>query len=121
MTTSRRYLTGLAAVALAGAVAAGVAGPRLREEITVGVVGGLLMQAPLGWWTLRSIGTERFQLVWVGGMVIRLVLVAFAALILAPVYRWDSGAMLLTLVATVLLLLLVEAVTAVREHSRDKP
>ena len=97
-----------------------MAKPSLREEIGAGVLGGLLVQAPLGWWTLRSIGTEKFQLVWVGGMVIRLGVVAFAALVLAPEYRWQSGAMLLSLVATLLVLLLVEAVTAVREHSWGK-
>jgi hypothetical protein len=107
-------------VALAGVILVGLVGRPFREEITAGVVGGLLLQAPLGWWTLRSIGTEKFQLVWVGGMIIRLLVVAFAALVLAPIYRWQTGAMLLTLVATVLLLLLVEAVTAVREHSRGK-
>jgi hypothetical protein len=53
-------------------------------------------------------------------MIIRMVVVALAALVLARVYRWDAGALLLTLVVTLLALLLVEAVTAVREHSRLK-
>jgi hypothetical protein len=120
VTASRSYVVGLAAVAVVGAVVASLARPSLREEIAIGVLGGLLVQAPLGWWTLRSIGTEKFQLVWVGGMMIRLALVAFAALVLAPEYRWQTGAMLLSLVATLLVLLLVEAMTAVREHSWDK-
>jgi hypothetical protein len=117
---ARRYMTGLVAVAVLGAVVVVLAGPSFRTEIAVGVLGGLLLQAPLGWWTLRSIGTERFQLVWVGGMVIRLAVVAVAALVLAPAYRWQTGALLLALVGTLLVLLLVEAATAVREHSRDK-
>ncbi len=119
MSTARRYATGLAAVAVLGAMIVVLAEPSLRTEIAIGVVGGLLVQAPLGWWTLRSIGTERFQLVWVGGMVIRLAAVAIAALVLAPEYRWQTGALLLALVGTLLVLLLVEAATAVREHSRD--
>jgi hypothetical protein len=81
---------------------------------------GLLVQAPLGWWTLRSIGTEKFQLVWVGGMIFRLALVGLAAVVLAREYRWDAGVLLMALVATLLALLLVEAMTAVREHSRSK-
>ena len=105
---------------LVGAVAAVVAPPGSREEVGAGVLMALLVQAPLGWWTLRSIGTEKFQLVWVGGMIIRMVVIALAALVLARVYRWDAGSLLLTLVATLLALLLVEAVTAVREHSRVK-
>src|SRR5919106_1987111 len=112
---------GLAAVAVLGAVVAALAGPAFRTEIIIGVLGGLLVQAPLGWWTLSSIGTERFQLVWVGGMVIRLAVVAFAALVLAPEYRWQTGAMLLALVGTLLVLLFVEAATAVRGHPRDSP
>jgi hypothetical protein len=120
VTASRQYVIGLLAVAVLGAFVMVFAPPRFRQEIAAGVVAGLLVQAPLGWWTLRSIGTERFQFAWVGGMLIRLLIVAAAALILAPVYRWDSGSMLLTLVVTLLALLLVEAVTAVRKHSRDK-
>jgi hypothetical protein len=113
-------VVGLVAVGVVGALVVMVAPARLRQEIAAGVVAGLLIQAPLGWWTLRSIGTGKFQIVWVSGMVIRLVIVAFAALILAPVYRWDAGALLLTLVATLLAALLVEAATAVWKHSRDK-
>ena len=76
MTALRRYLMGLAAVGIPGIVATRLARPALRDEIAAGVVIGLLVQAPLGWWTLRSIGTGRFQLVWVGGMVLRLALMA---------------------------------------------
>jgi hypothetical protein len=120
MTVAHRYLAGLMAAGLLGALAVLLARPSLRGEIGAGVLAGLLVQAPLGWWTLRSIGTERFQLVWMGGMVFRLAVVGFAALVLAPLYGWDSGAMLLALVATLMVLLMVEAGTAVREHSRAK-
>lgn len=120
MTASRSYASGLLAVAVLGAIVAALSPASLRLEIAIGVFGGMLIQAPLGWWTLRSIGSEKFQLVWLSGMAIRLVIVAFAALVLAPVYRWQSGAILLALVATLLVLLMVEAVTAVREHSRGK-
>jgi hypothetical protein len=40
--------------------------------------------------------------------------------VLAPAYRWDAGALLLALVATLLVLLLIEAMTAVRKHTWDK-
>jgi hypothetical protein len=120
MTALRRYLIGLAAVGVLGIVATRLARPALREEIAAGVVIGLLLQAPLGWWTLRSIGTEKFQLVWVGGMVLRLVLIGVAAVALSGQHRWEAGAFLMTLVATLVILLLVEAVTAAQEHSRSK-
>jgi heme A synthase len=120
MTVAHRYLAGLIGAGLLGALVIAMANPPLREEIGAGVLAGLLVQTPLGWWTLRSIGTERFQLVWLGGMVIRFAIVALAALVLAPLYGWDTGAMLLSLVATLMVLLMVEAITAVREHSRAK-
>lgn len=120
MTALRRYLVGLAAAGVLGIVATRVARPSLREEIAAGVVIGLLVQAPLGWWTLRSIGSEKFQLVWVGGMLLRLALVGVAAVALSKQYRWEAGAFLMALVATLLILLLVEAITAAQEHSRSK-
>ena len=120
MSGRRRYFLGLLVVGLLGALAALIAPTSSREEVGAGVLLALLVQAPLGWWTLRSIGTETFQLAWVGGMIIRLGVVALAAVGLARVYHWDASALLLTLVATLLALLLVEAATAVREHSRLK-
>ncbi|HET6836979.1 MAG TPA: hypothetical protein VFH24_02990 [Gemmatimonadales bacterium] len=120
MTALRRYLVGLAATGVLGIVGTRLNRPSLREEIAAGAVIGLLVQAPLGWWTLRSIGTERFQWVWVGGMVLRLALVGLAALVLSRQDPWETGAFLMALVVTLLVLLLVEAVTAAQEHSRSK-
>jgi hypothetical protein len=81
-----------------------------------GVLLGLLIQVPLAWLTLRSIGTERFQLIWVGGMLIRLATVAIAGLVLVPELGWRMAPTLGALVATILALLLVEAVAAARAH-----
>lgn len=120
MTAFSRYIAGLAAVGVVAAGVASLASLSVRDEIATGVLAGFLVQAPLGWWTLSTIGTEKFQLVWLGGMVIRLVMIGFAALVLAAEFRFEAGALLLALVATLLLLLLVEAVTAVGEHSRAK-
>jgi hypothetical protein len=120
VTAGKRYLLGLALVGLIGAVVAGMLGAELRPEVAFGVLIGLLVQAPLGWWTIRSLGTGRFQLVWVLGMVIRLSVVAIAGLVLAPEYGWHTVAILAALVATLLVLLLVEALTALREQSGMK-
>jgi heme A synthase len=118
VTTGKRYVLGLVAVGVIGAALAWVLGPELREEVAFGVLIGLLVQAPLGWWTVRSLGTERFQLIWMVGMVIRLAVVAIAGLVLAPAYGWHTVAIVAALVATLLVLLLVEAMTALREQSR---
>jgi hypothetical protein len=120
MTTGKRYLLGFAAAGLLGAVICLAVEPDLRREVVWGVVIGLLVQAPLGWWTLRSIGTGRFQLVWVTGMVIRLALIAITGLVLIPALGWRMAPALGALVATVLGLLLVEVVTASWEHSGIK-
>lgn len=120
MTPGKRYLLGLAAVGVIGLALTWLLGPGRRNEVAYGVLVGLLIQAPLGWWTIRSIGTERFQLVWVAGMLVRLIAVGITGLVLAPEYGWNTGATLAALVLTLLVLLLVEVLTAVREQSSIK-
>jgi hypothetical protein len=86
-------------------------------ETAWGVLLGVLIQAPLTWLTLRSIGTERFQLIWVSGMLIRLAALGLAGLILVPAFDWRMGPTLGALLGTLLALLLVEVVAAARAHS----
>ena len=90
------------------------------SETAWGVLLGVVIQAPLTWLTLRSIGTERFQLIWVSGMLIRLAALAFAGLILVPALNWRMGPALGSLLGTLLALLLVEVVAAARAHSGIK-
>ena len=63
--------------------------PGIRNELAGGMAVGFLVQAPLGWWHVRTLGTGRFQLVWGAGMLIRLLSVGVTALILVPVFRWQ--------------------------------
>ena len=120
MTAGGRYVSGLLAVAAIGLAAVFAVSPDIRREVASGIGLGLLVQAPLGWWTVRSVGTERFQLVWVLGMVTRLVMVAVAGLILVPELRWEMIATLAALVATMLVLLVVEVVTILGKNSEIK-
>jgi heme A synthase len=120
MTAGGRYLCGLLVVATIGLAAVFAVSPDIRREVASGIGLGLLVQAPLGWWTVRSVGTERFQLVWVLGMVTRLVMVAVAGLILVPELRWEMVATLAALVATMLVLLVVEVVTVLGKNSEIK-
>jgi heme A synthase len=115
-----RYLSGLLAVMAIGLVAVFAVPPGIRREVAAGIAVGLLVQAPLGWWTVRSIGTERFQLVWVLGMVLRLAVVAIAGLILVPELRWEMVPSLGALVATMLVLLVVEVLTVLGKNSEIK-
>ena len=114
-----RYLVGAALVAGAGAGIILMLSPAIRTQAAWGGAIAMALQAPLGWWALRSIGTSRFQLVWTLGMLVRLAVVGVTGLILVPALGWDVAPVLGALVATLLLLLLVEAVTAAREHSSD--
>jgi hypothetical protein len=50
-------------------------------------------------------------------MIVRLAVVVIAGLVLAPEYGWHTVATLAALVATLLVLLLVEAITALRQQS----
>jgi heme A synthase len=117
---SKRYLLGFGLVVGCGFGLAGVADPAIRQDMAWGILLGLLLQAPLGWWTVRTLGTDRFQLVWVVGMLTRLALVAITGLILVPAFGWRLMPVLGALVGTLLLLLLVEIVTALREQSGVK-
>jgi heme A synthase len=120
MTAGRRYLSGLLLVVVIGLVVVFTVSPEIGREVAWGIGIAVLVQAPLGWWTVRSVGTERFQLVWVLGMVIRLAVVAIAGLILVPELRWELVATMAALVATMLVLLVVEVVAVLGKNSAIK-
>jgi heme A synthase len=115
-----RYTGGLLVVAIIGLATVFTVSPAIRREVAWGIGIALLVQAPLGWWTVASIGTDRFQLVWVLGMVIRLALVAVAGLYLVPALRWELVATLAALVATMLVLLVVEVVAVLGNNPRSR-
>ncbi len=120
MTAGERYLSGLAIVTTVGAAVVGLSSSASRVELAWGMGLGLLVQAPLGWYTIRSVGTERFQLVWVLGMMIRLAIVALAGLVLVPALHWQLVPALAGLVVAILVLLVVEVLTVMRQHSGIK-
>ena len=119
MTLAPRYLLGVAAVGLAGLGLAAAVPDDIRAEVGWGAATGLVLQAPLGWWALRSLGTPEFMLSWGLGMLVRFTVVLLAGLTVPPAIGRSAGPMLGTMVAVLLALLLVEGVTAVREHSRE--
>lgn len=119
MTLPGRYAAGVTVVAVLGLVALALAPDTARAGIGWGLVVGLLLQAPLGWWTLRALGTERFLTVWGLGMLVRFGVVAVAAFALMPGPAWLAEPMLVTMVGTLIALLMVEGVVAMLEHSRD--
>lgn len=119
MSLGRTYLAGVGLVAAGGAVGVAAAPAELRVAIGWGVGTGLALQAPLGWITLRAIGSDRFMVVWGLGMLTRLGVVAIAGLVLLPVLGVFAGPMLGSMVVVLVALLLVEGVAAMGEHSRE--
>jgi hypothetical protein len=119
MTRGGRYLAAVGGVAAGAVVLAGLvpAGDRAAAWWGVGV--GLVLQTPLGWWAVQSIGTERFLAVWALGMLVRLTVVFIAGLVVLPVLGPRAEAMLGAMVGVLVALLAVEGATAFREHSRE--
>ncbi len=113
------YLAGVAVVAAGGAVLTAAIPATDRGAAAWGVVAGLVLQTPLGWWAIRSIGTDRFMAIWAVGMLVRLTSVAVAGVVVLPVLGRRAGAMLGAMVGVLVALLLVEGFTALREHSRE--
>lgn len=119
MTRGGRYLAAVGGVA-AGAVALSGLAPAVdRTAAWWGIGVGLVLQIPLGWWAIQSIGTERFLAIWVLGMLVRLTVVVIAAMVVLPVLGPRAEAMLGAMVGVLVALLAVEGVTAFREHSRE--
>lgn len=119
MTLGRRYLLGVGLVAAGGGLLVAAVPTGMRGEVLWGVVTGLVLQAPLGWLALRSLGTEHFVLSWGLGTLVRFTAVGIAGLVIVPALGGEAGPMLGSMVAVLVALLLVEGVTAMREHSRE--
>lgn len=119
MTLAFRYLLGVLATLGGGAVLAWSVDPNHRTGALWGVFAGMVLQAPLGWITLRAIGSDRFMLVWGVGMLVRLAAVGIAALILVPALGKQAAPMLVSMVGVLAALLVLEGVVAMREHSGD--
>ena len=120
MTLGGSYLAGVGLVAAAAAAAVAAVPADVRAEVGWGAAVGLVLQAPLGWWALRTIGTERFMVVWVVGVLVRFTVVGIAGLVTLPVLGARAGPMLGSMVCVLVALLLIEGATALREHSREE-
>ena len=119
MTLAGRYLAGVGIVAAAGLGVMAVLPAGCRPGMARGMIAGLLLQAPLGWWTLRAIGTERFLTLWGLGILVRLSVLAIAAFATIPALGDAAAQMLVTMVGVLVALLLVEGVVAMRQPSRE--
>ena len=120
MTLAGRYVAGVGVVAAVGLGLMAAVPAGSRPGMAWGLVTGVLLQAPLGWWTLRAIGGDSFLTVWLLGILVRLAVVAIAAFAVIPALGDEAAPMLVTMVGILVALLLVEGVVAMREHSREE-
>ena len=119
MTAWVRYAL-MALVVVAITVAAGLllVAPHDRTAMWVGLIAALVVQGPLGWWVISSIGTQRFVITWGLSLLARLLLVALLAFIVVPGIGLAATPLLITAVAVLAALLMVEGVVALLELSR---
>ena len=118
MRPARVYLTGLVLVAaILGAVVLRFS-PASRPSGFAMIALGLLVQGPLGWWMIKSVGTPRFLGVWVIGIIARFALLAVAGLILFPLMRWSLSPGLVVLAVVLFAMLLLEGMVVWIVHSQ---
>lgn len=100
-------------VALGGALLALRLVPeREHPAVWVAVLASILVQGPLGWWVVRSVGTQRFLAVWGLGLLARLILIGLMAVLVGPAFGLSATPLLVTLAGLLAALLLVEGVVA---------
>ena len=118
MKPARTYLLGLALVALI------MTGVVLRFSETSRPSGfamialGVLVQGPLGWWMVKSVGTPRFIGAWVMGMLARFGLLAVAAFLIFPLMHWSLSPGLIVLAGVLFAMLLLEGLVVWMVHSQ---
>jgi hypothetical protein len=78
----------------------------------------LMVQSPLGWWLVASVGGDRFFVIWVIGMLLRLALVGVTALVLVPSLGLPAAPTLLALVGFLVVSLALEGIVSALHHSR---
>lgn len=118
MKPAKVYLIGLALVA---AIMAGVVLRFSQPSQPSGfamIALGLLVQGPLGWWMIKSVGTPRFLGAWVIGIITRFALLAVAGLILFPLMRWSLSPGLVVLAVVLFAMLLLEGMVVWMVHSQ---
>lgn len=111
-----RYAAGLGFVAVAGAALGLILPPAVQAGWWPALVLALVVQAPLGWWVIRSHGRPSFLAAWGAGLVARFALVGLAAFLLVPQLGWPPAATLLSLVGLLMALVIVEMTIVLGLH-----
>ena len=108
MTTGKRYLLGLAVAGTAALIVGLTLPATWTKGYWLAMGAAFAVQAPLGWWLVRSVGTPRFLRVWVLGMAARLATLGLVAAVVAPRLHWPLEPILFSLAGALVALLIVE-------------
>ncbi|HEY6947217.1 MAG TPA: hypothetical protein VI297_00235 [Gemmatimonadales bacterium] len=118
MNAGARYLMGTALIALAAMAAGAIVPGSWRPGWWLALGIALVVQAPLGWWLMTSIGTERFLAVWALGILLRLVTVGLTGLVIVPGLGLPAAPALLALAGFLVASLVLEGIVSALQHSR---
>jgi len=119
VTPGAGYLLGVGAVAVAGLALVGLVPDPIRSDVALGALVGVALQAPLGWWALRSLGSDQFMLVFGLGILLRLTVVLVAGVTMQAALARSAGPALVTMVGILVALLLVEGAAAMGQQSGE--
>ena len=119
MTAWVRYaLLALIVVAVTVVVGVWMMPEQDRTAVWVGLIAAIMVQGPLGWWVIGSIGSTRFVATWGLSLLARLALIALLAFVVVPAAGLSATPLLITAVSVLAALLLVEGTVALLELSR---
>ena len=119
MTAWVRYtLLALIVVAVTVVVGVWMMPEQDRTAVWVGLIAAIMVQGPLGWWVIGSIGSTRFVATWGLSLLARLALIALLGLVVVPAAGLSATPLLITAVSVLAALLLVEGTVALLELSR---
>jgi heme A synthase len=110
--SARWYLAGLVAATVITALIGARLGPAARSGVWLACLLIVVVQGPLGWWLVRSIGRPEFMVAWVIGMLARAGLLGVLAFVLLPLLGWPLEPGLLAAVGLLVAMLLVESMVA---------
>ena len=110
----RWYLGGLVIATLIGTLVGLRVGPTARPGVWLACALTLVVQGPLGWWLVRSIGRPEFMVAWVIGMLARVSLLGLMAFVVLPLLGWPLEPGLLATAGLLVAMLVVESVVALR-------
>ena len=108
MSPAKLYFGGVSVVALVAALSGALMGGMAGQSVWLALGVALVVQGPMGWWLVRSIGTPQVVVVWTMGMLARLASLALVGLLLLPALHRPLAPGLLAMAVLLVTLLGIE-------------